>query len=87
MDEFRTLIVRHHIGKSEFINQYYRVQKEIEKAKDEKVEEDGEGDFAQEVENKIAELAPEEPKEESTKKNYLPFRKTQQTVRTYKKYG
>ena len=65
MDEFRTLIVRHHIGKSEFINQYYRVQKEIEKAKDEKVEEDGEGDFAQEVENKIAELAPEEPKEES----------------------
>ena len=50
MDQFRALVVRHHIGKSEFIKQFYRVEKQVDKIDEEQKAEVEDGNFAAEVE-------------------------------------
>ena len=45
------MLVRHHIAKSDFINQYYRVHKQPEEAKDP-------DNFIEELDKQVEDLAP-----------------------------
>ena len=56
MEQFRALIVRHHIGKSEFIKQYYRVEQQVEKPDEAKNAEDEDADFTKEVQKVTPEV-------------------------------